>query len=98
MASQSSPRTLFEKIWSRHQVIRQDDGQSLLYVDRHLLQDGSAPAFEMLRQRGLQVRSPERAFATPDHYVPTDSRDLETVQDPEKRAMASALERDTTSA
>ena len=98
MDSRSSPRTRFEKIWSRHQIIGDADGQSLLYVDRHLLQDGSAPAFEMLRQRGLKARSPERAFATPDHYVPTDSRDLDSIQDQEKRAMAAALQRDTSSA
>jgi 3-isopropylmalate/(R)-2-methylmalate dehydratase large subunit len=87
-------RTLFEKIWARHVVTERDDGQVLLYVDRHLVQDGSAPAFEMLRQRGLPVRAPQLAFATPDHYVPTQSRLLADVADPEKRAMAQALEDD----
>ena len=87
-------RTLFEKIWSRHVVTVREDGQALLYVDRHLVQDGSAPAFEMLRQRGLPVRSPQRTFGTPDHYVPTHSRVLADVADPEKRAMADALQDD----
>jgi 3-isopropylmalate/(R)-2-methylmalate dehydratase large subunit len=87
-------RTLFEKIWSRHVVMQRGDGQALLYVDRHLVQDGSAPAFEMLRQRGLPVRMPQRAFATPDHFIPTDSRSLDRVADPEKRAMAQALKDD----
>jgi 3-isopropylmalate/(R)-2-methylmalate dehydratase large subunit len=41
---------------------------------------------------------PERSFATPDHYVPTNSRDLNSIADAEKRAMASALERDTQTA
>lgn len=90
----SPPGTLFDKIWARHVVMRRDDGQSLLYVDRHLVQDGSAPAFEMLRQKGLGVRAPQRAFATPDHYVPTDARSLDKIADPEKRAMAQALEDD----
>ena len=45
----------------------------------------------MLRQRGLTPRAPHRTFATPDHYVPTDSRDLATIADPEKRAMAQTL-------
>ncbi|ANN79670.1 3-isopropylmalate dehydratase large subunit [Bordetella flabilis] len=94
MSSASAPRTLFDKIWSRHQVLQRDDGASLLYVDRHLVQDGSAPAFAMLRQRGLSVHSPQRSFATPDHYVPTDTRDLSTIADPEKRAMADALRQD----
>jgi 3-isopropylmalate/(R)-2-methylmalate dehydratase large subunit len=75
-------------------VLERDDGQALLYVDSHFLQDGSAPAFEMLRQRGLRPRAPERAFATPDHYVPTAGRDLLTIEDPEKRAMADALRAD----
>ena len=88
------PRTLFEKIWQSHTVMQQDDGLCLIYIDQHLVQDGSAPAFEMLRQRQLKVRSPERTFGTPDHYVPTDGRDLSTIADPEKRAMALALEND----
>jgi 3-isopropylmalate/(R)-2-methylmalate dehydratase large subunit len=92
------PRTLFEKIWDRHVVVARNDGQSLLYVDCHLLQDGSAPAFAMLRKRGLPVRVPQRTFGTPDHYIPTGSRDLSTVRDPEKRAMADALARDTAQA
>jgi 3-isopropylmalate/(R)-2-methylmalate dehydratase large subunit len=90
--------TLFDKVWATHVVTRRDDGQCLLYVDRHLVQDGSAPAFEMLRQRGLTVRRPERAFATPDHFVPTDSRALERLPDPEKRAMAQALHDDCAAA
>ena len=89
------PESLFDKVWSRHVVTVREDGQCLLYVDRHLVQDGSAPAFEMLRQRGLKVRRPDLAFATPDHYVPTQSRDLGDVADPEKRAMADALHDDS---
>jgi 3-isopropylmalate/(R)-2-methylmalate dehydratase large subunit len=92
------PSTLFEKIWSRHVVLEREDGQALLYVDSHFLQDGSAPAFEMLRQRGLKPRVPGRAFATPDHYVPTAGRDLNSVADPEKRAMAEALRADAEAA
>ena len=87
--------TLFDKIWRRHVVHQRDDGRTLLYVDRHLLQDGSAPAFAMLRQRGLAPRSRERSFATPDHYIPTHSRDLADVRDPEAARMARALAEDT---
>jgi 3-isopropylmalate/(R)-2-methylmalate dehydratase large subunit len=91
-------RTMFDKVWDRHVVMTRDDGVSLLYVDRHLLQDGSAPAFEMLRKRGLAPRVPARAFGTPDHYIPTSSRSLADVRDPEKVAMAAALARDTAAA
>jgi len=89
---------MFGKLWDRHVVMTREDGASLLYVDCHLLQDGSAPAFAMLRKRGLAVRVPVRTFGTPDHYVPTSSRDLATVADPEKRAMADALANDTANA
>jgi 3-isopropylmalate/(R)-2-methylmalate dehydratase large subunit len=94
----SAPQTLFDKIWNAHVILDREDGQTLLYVDSHFLQDGSAPAFEMLRQRGIKPRVPERAFGTPDHYVPTGSRDLASIRDPEKRAMADALQSDTAAA
>ncbi|TAN55742.1 MAG: 3-isopropylmalate dehydratase large subunit [Betaproteobacteria bacterium] len=85
--------TLLDRIWAQHRVLERDDGQTLLYVDRHYLQEGSAAAFEMLRQRGLAPRVPARALAVADHYVPTDSRDLAAVADPERREMARALGR-----
>jgi 3-isopropylmalate/(R)-2-methylmalate dehydratase large subunit len=98
MAPGGGPSTLFDKIWRAHVVLEREDGQALLYVDSHFLQDGSAPAFEMLRRRGLRPRVPERAFATPDHYVPTGGRDLGLIADPEKRAMAVALHADAAAA
>jgi 3-isopropylmalate/(R)-2-methylmalate dehydratase large subunit len=91
MVDRIEAQTLFEKIWSRHRVVERDDGQVLLYIDNHLVQDGGVPAFEILRRRGLAPRAPHRTFATPDHYVPTDSRDLGTIADPEKRFMAQTL-------
>jgi 3-isopropylmalate/(R)-2-methylmalate dehydratase large subunit len=74
-----APRTLFSKIWDRHRVVEREDGQTLLYVDRHLVHDGSAPAFQILRDRGLTLHAPGRVFATPDHYVPTDTRDVAAI-------------------
>lgn len=85
------PRTLFEKIWDRHRVLERDDGQTLLYVDRHLIHDGSEPAFTRLRKRGVGVRAPARTFATPDHYVLTDGRSVPDIPDPERRAMVEKL-------
>ena|SRR5688572_5724667 len=93
-----APTTLFDKIWRRHVVQQRDDGRALLYVDCHLLQDGSAPAFAMLRQRGLKPRVPERAFATADHYVPTATRSLADLPDAEAARMAQALHDDASSA
>ncbi len=90
------PQTMFQKIWNAHRVLDREDGQTLLYVDRHLVHDGSAPAFEMLRQRGLAPRAPERIFATPDHYVPTDTRDVAAIANDEHRGMVESLERNAT--
>jgi 3-isopropylmalate/(R)-2-methylmalate dehydratase large subunit len=67
------PRSLFEKIWDRH-VVAQRAGQFLLYVDRHLVHDGGFHAMANLAKRGLKVRRPHNTFGTPDHYVPTISR------------------------
>ncbi len=82
---------MFEKIWSRHRILERADGQTLLYVDRHLIHDGYAPAFEFLRERGLRPRVPTRIFGTPDHYVPTNSRDVTQIGDAERRHMVDTL-------
>ena len=52
----------------------------------------------MLRQKGVKPRAPLRAFGTPDHYIPTTSRDLMDMQDAEARQMAIALQNDTAAA
>ncbi len=94
-ANVRTPQTMFAKIWSRHQILEREDGQVLLYVDRHFIQDVSAVAFEALRRRGLETRAPQRTFGTPDHYVPTASSDFTTISDPEKRGMTQALMADS---
>ena len=89
------PRTMFDKIWDRHVVLERPDGQTLLYVDCHLVHDGSAPAFQRLADRKLPVRVPGRTFATPDHYVPTSSRDIAAIADPEHRSLVEQLAANT---
>ena len=64
-------RTMFDKIWSRHVVAEGPGGQTLLYIDRHLLHEGSVPPFERLSTIGRPVRRPAAMVATADHYVPT---------------------------
>lgn len=64
-----TPRTLFDRIWSRHAVVERDDGYTLLYIDRHLMHDGSGGCFGLLHERGLPLRRPDRSFGTPDHFV-----------------------------
>ncbi len=90
-----TPLTLFEKIWSRHRVLERPDGQTLLYVDTHLVHDGSAPAFANLRERGIKLRAPGRTFATPDHYVLTSTRAIDEIPDAERRGMVEQLVRNT---
>ena len=89
----SKPRTLFDKIWSRHEVLINDDGQSLIFIDRHLVHEGSRESFQLLRDRGLKVRDPLRNFATADHYVPTTTTDVAAIDDPERRRMVEMLSR-----
>lgn len=90
------PRTLFEKIWARHTVLQRADGHTLLYVDRQFIHDGSDPAFQMLRRRGLKPRAPERTLATADHYVPTSNdRTLASIDNAERRHMVSTFGRNT---
>ena len=73
-------RTLFEKIWDSHVVIQQDDGPSLLYVDRHLIHEVTSPqAFDGLRMIKRVVRRTDLTFATMDHNVPTTDRSLPIV-------------------
>lgn len=65
-------KTLFEKIWNQHVVAELENGQSLLYIDLHLVHEVTSPqAFEGLRLAGRQVRQPDQTFATMDHNVPT---------------------------
>ena len=79
-------RTMFDKIWQRHVVVDRPDGYTLLYVDRHLMHDGSSPAYARLKKRGMGLRRPDRAAATPDHYVKTDHRSKD-VPDPDHRRL-----------
>ncbi len=69
------PKTLYDKIWDDHLVHQQEDGTSLLYVDRHLIHEVTSPqAFEGLRIQKRSVRKPELTLAVPDHNVPTSDR------------------------
>ena len=52
-----SSQTLFDKIWDRHVVVAGEDGQTLLYIDRHLCHDGSIQGFKRLRQQGRQPKT-----------------------------------------
>lgn len=88
-----APRTLYDKIWDDHSVMRRSDGQTLLYIDRHFLHEGSRRGFELLEERDLAPRRPDLITATADHYVPTDRS--RTDSDEERDAVIAAFERNT---
>ncbi len=68
-------KTIFEKVWGNHVVQALPDGNTLLYIDRHLIHEVTSPqAFEGLRLANRKVRKPTLTFATMDHNVPTDNR------------------------
>lgn len=65
-------KTLYDKIWDDHLIETQEDGTSLLYIDRHLIHEvTSAQAFEGLRMTGRKVHSPDKTLAVVDHNIST---------------------------
>ncbi len=68
------PQTIIEKIWRRHAIVENDHGETLLFVDRHYLEEASVFAFEDLRQAKRPVRRPDLTYAVVDHLVPTRGR------------------------
>jgi 3-isopropylmalate/(R)-2-methylmalate dehydratase large subunit len=84
-----TPTTLFEKIWSTHEI-----APGLIYIDLHLVHEvTSAQAFEGLRLAGREVRRPDRTLATADHNVPTDGTPVSAkIKDALSRRQVEALE------
>ncbi|HWI36033.1 MAG TPA: 3-isopropylmalate dehydratase large subunit [Burkholderiales bacterium] len=70
------PQTLYDKLWESHVVHVEDDGTTLLYIDRHFIHEVSSPqAFEGLRETGRRVWRTDSIVATSDHSTPTDHWD-----------------------
>ena len=85
--SSMDKKNLFEKVWEAHSVGLLANGQTQLFVGRHLIHEVTSPqAFGMLREKNLPVRYPERTFATVDHIVPTNE-----VQEPYSDPLADAM-------
>ena len=85
------PRTMFDKIWDAHTILERD-GNTLLHVDFHYCHDGSFAGFSKLAARGLPVRRPDRMIGTPDHYVPTTSRNVEDLETEDMQRVFRAFE------
>ena len=87
------PKTLFDKIWDHHLIDTQEDGASLIYIDRHLVHEVTSPqAFEGLRISGRAVNSPKRTLAVADHNVPTTDR-AGGIDEEESRIQVEALDK-----
>lgn len=83
------PQTLLDKLWTSHEVLKREDGVSLLAVDRHLVHEGSHHAFAKIGARKLAVAAPNLTFAIVDHYAPT--RERTQIKDPQVAYMIETL-------
>ncbi|UIN32010.1 3-isopropylmalate dehydratase large subunit [Microbacterium binotii] len=90
----SAPRTLAEKVWDNHLVVKGEDGQpDLIYIDLHLVHEVTSPqAFDGLRAEGRGLRRLDLTIATEDHNTPTLAID-KPIADPTSRLQIETLRR-----
>ena len=86
-------KTLFEKIWNEHVIYERDDGEGLLYIDRHLIHDLHYRSFASLKSQGIPIKEPGKLFGVPDHSVPTTAKNLEDIPKGEMREAIEGLQR-----
>ena len=83
-------KTLYDKLWDSHLVHMDENGNGLLYIDRHLIHEVTSPqAFEGLRLANRKLWRTSANLAVADHNIPTKNRD-QGISDP-----VSALQVDT---
>ena len=85
--------TLFDKIWNEHTIFTREDGNTLLYVDRHLIHDLHFRLFDQLKAEGHSIREPDKLFGVPDHSLPTTAKSLADIPEGEMREAVEVLER-----
>ena len=88
-------RTLYDKIWDEHVVHTEEDGTSVLYIDRHLVHEVTSPqAFEGIRQAGRKVWRVSSIVATADHNTPTTGWELgyDGITDPISKEQITTLD------
>jgi 3-isopropylmalate/(R)-2-methylmalate dehydratase large subunit len=93
-ADMNEPQTLIDKLWSAHEIVRREDGESLLWVDRHYVHEGSFHAFDKLAERGAGVAEPGLTFGVADHYVPTRGS-RQSIASPEIARMVRQVQENT---
>ena len=88
-------KTLYDKLFEAHLVRQNDDGSSLIYIDRQVLHEVTSPqAFEGLRLAGRQPWRIDANIATPDHNVPTTERSggVDEIKDPVSKIQVKTLD------
>jgi len=91
-----STKTLYDKLWDAHTVRVDDNGATLLYIDRHLIHEVTSPqAFEGLRLANRKPRRISANLAVPDHNVPTTAREggVSTITDLTSRLQIETLDK-----
>ncbi|TGM00168.1 3-isopropylmalate dehydratase large subunit [Leptospira jelokensis] len=87
-------QTLYDKIWESHQILKDSDSESILYVDRHILHEvTSAQAFEGLRTKNRDVRRKDLSLGVVDHNVSTKDRKNRDAAGPVSRLQIDTMEK-----
>jgi 3-isopropylmalate/(R)-2-methylmalate dehydratase large subunit len=89
-------KTLYDKIWDAHVVGEDTNGETILYIDLHLIHEVTTPqAFAGLKAAHRPVRRPDRTLAVADHNVPTEgqAKGVDAVEDEEARLQLQTLYR-----
>jgi 3-isopropylmalate/(R)-2-methylmalate dehydratase large subunit len=87
-------RTLYDKIFDEHVIHTEEDGTSILYIDRHLVHEVTSPqAFEGLRLAKRKLWRQSSVVATADHNTPTDGweRGYDGIADPISKEQITTL-------
>jgi 3-isopropylmalate/(R)-2-methylmalate dehydratase large subunit len=70
----TTPKTLYQKVFDSHTVRDLGDNQYQLFIGLHLIHEATSPqAFDMLREAKMICRYPQLNFATADHVTPTEN-------------------------
>jgi 3-isopropylmalate/(R)-2-methylmalate dehydratase large subunit len=88
-------QTLYDKLFESHLVRTNEDGSSLIYIDRQVLHEVTSPqAFEGLRLAGRKPWRIDANIATPDHNVPTTERSggVDEIVDPVSKIQVKTLD------
>jgi 3-isopropylmalate/(R)-2-methylmalate dehydratase large subunit len=88
-------RTLYDKLWDEHAVHAEEDGTTVLYIDRHLVHEVTSPqAYEGLRIAGRKVWRVSSVVATADHNTPTDGWEdgYDGIRDPISKQQVQTLD------